>query len=91
MTSNQEAYQTKLNTFEDSLKKLSKEKDEEVQDLKSQLKDIMFYLDAQNKIAESKDVSKEELDQSHMIIQEQASGSSSTPSSLLSKNRRKKK
>lgn len=70
LSSNQEAYQNKLTKLEENLKKLSNDKDNEIQDLKAQLNDIMFYLDAQNKISQVKDVSKEEIEQSHMVIQQ---------------------
>ena len=42
LSSNQDIYQSKLNSLEEKLKTMSKEKDEEIQDLKSQLRDIMF-------------------------------------------------
>lgn len=84
LSSNQEVYQSKLAKMEENLKKLSLEKDAEIGELKSQLKDIMFYLDAQSKISEMTTVSKEEIDQSQMVIQQnQASG--------VSENRRTKK
>ncbi|CAF0909803.1 unnamed protein product [Brachionus calyciflorus] len=91
LSSNQEIYQSKLSKMEENLKKLTIEKDAEIQELKSQLRDIMFYLDAQNKISEN--VSKEELDQSHVIIQQDEAAAAATNSSPSTKsnNRRRKK
>ncbi len=83
LTSNQEVYQSKLTSLEENVKKLNKDKDAEIDELKQQLRDIMFYLDAQSKLNESKLVSKEELQDSHVIIQQDqaaASGSTSTQS-----------
>lgn len=79
LSSNQEVYQSKLAKVEEELKKLSKEKDSEIAELKSQLKDIMFYLDAQSKISQSTDITKEELESSQVTViqQNQASGTSS--------------
>lgn len=91
LTSNQEAYQSKLTALEDNVKKLSKEKDQEIDELKSQLRDIMFYLDAQNKFAASNEVSQEELQQSHLLIaqQENDNASGSTPTSKTRRNKKK--
>ncbi len=105
LMSNQEVYQKKLHSLEESLNKSNQEKEAEIQDLRSQLKDIMFYLDAQSKFNESKDVTREELQDSHMIITSDspsansnnaAAGASSSPSAAgasasADKNRRKKK
>lgn len=92
LSSNQEVYQTKLNQMEESLKKLTQEKDSEIQELKSQLRDIMFYLDAQNKISESKDLTKEELQESHVIIQQdQAAGTSSGATGKSNRRRKNRK
>lgn len=89
LSSNQEVYQGKLAKMEENLKKLSQEKDSEIAELKSQLKDIMFYLDAQSKIAESKDVTKEEIDQSQLVIQQnQATGSTAEGQSRRGKKKK---
>lgn len=77
--------------MEESLKRVSSEKEAEIGELKSQLKDIMFYLDAQSKIAESTNVTKEELEQSQMVIQQGAIASSSSTHQSSESRRRKKK
>jgi BRCA1-associated protein len=92
LTSNQEVYQTKLTTLEENVKRLNKEKDGEIDELKLQLRDIMFYLDAQSKCADSKLVSKEELQDGHLIIQQdQATGSSTLTGSAKAAANRKRK
>jgi BRCA1-associated protein len=93
LASNQEVYQAKLTTLEENVKKLNKEKDAEMDDLKQQLRDVMFYLDAQNKFTESKEVSKEELQSSQMIIQQDQAAAASGTQSASAKaaaNRRRK-
>ena len=97
LISNQEIHQNKLNKLEETLRRSTQDKDKEVTELKSQLKDIMFYLDAQNKFSESKEISNEELQDSHLIIQQDESslGASGVtkPQSASSKaaSRRKRK
>lgn len=94
LTSNQEIYQTKLNNLEETFKKANQEKEKEIQELQSQLRDIMFYLDAQNKMSEAKNVTKEELQTSQLVIQADenaASGVSNTSQSVKMANRRRRK
>lgn len=91
LSSNQEIYQKKLLSLEESLNKSNKEKEKEIQDLQAQLRDIMFYLDAQAKFDESKDVTKEELQDSQLIINQSESSASAMNDSTTSKGRRKKK
>lgn len=95
LASNQEIYQSKLVTLEDKLKKSDQEKAAEIEDLQSQLRDVMFYLDAQSKL--SKSVDSEEIQGSSMQIQQdEQTPSTSTSTSNLSNsakmaNRRKRK
>ena len=99
LVSNQEINSSKINKLEEKLKRSDEEKEREISDLKLQLKDIMFYLDAQAKFSESKDVSKEELQDSHLVIQQDessagASGignSKAQSSSAKAASRRKRK
>jgi BRCA1-associated protein len=96
LTSNQEIYQTKLNNLEESFKKSNQEKEKEIQELQLQLRDIMFYLDAQNKMSESKEVTQEEIQNSQLVINNTeneaggASGVTATPSSKLASRRKRK-
>ena len=99
LIANQETNTNKLKKLEENLKRSNDEKESEISELKSQLKDIMFFLDAQNKFSESKEISKEELQDSHMIIQQDESGAGATgvgsskvqSASSKAANRRKRK
>lgn len=99
LIANQETNTNKLKKLEENLKRSNDEKEIEISELKSQLKDIMFFLDAQNKFSESKDISKEELQDSHMIIQQDESSAGATgvgsskvqSASSKAANRRKRK
>lgn len=64
-----------------SLEKLYKEKEQEVVDLKEQVRDLMFYMEAQNTIANSD--MKDELAGGSVVVGEDQAGKN--------KNRRKKK
>lgn len=91
LTSNQEAYQAQLSKLDEKLNKSNQEKDKEIQDLSAQLRDIMFYLDSQAKFNEMKDVSKEELQDSHTIIQQDENPSGVASASSKAAARRKRK
>lgn len=84
LTSNQIVYQAKLNELEEKLKKSNEEKNYEIEELQSQLRDIMFYLDAQKKLADN--ITTEEVQESQMIIQQNELNNKSKPN-----ERRKKK
>ena len=88
LASNQDVYQRKLAALEESVKRLELDKDKEIEELKAQLRDLMFYLDAQHKMSEMKDVSKEELEQSRLVVNEPPA-STSTASASSSSNRRR--
>ena len=90
LTSNQEAYQAQMSKLEEKLNKSNQEKDKEIQDLSAQLRDIMFYLDSQAKFNEMKDVSKEELQESKTIIQQDESQPGASASAKAAARRKRK-
>ena len=94
LSSNQDVYQKRLNQLDENFKKSNLEKDVEIKELQSQLKDVMFYLDAQNKMSQFKEVSQEEIQDSQLVIQQDenaASGTSTKASAAKAANRRRKK
>ena len=58
---------------------------QQIEELREQLRDIMFYLEAQNTLASNKDVSQEEIQEGQVIVG--AAASTTTP---LGKKTRKK-
>lgn len=54
---------------------------QEIQELREQLRDVMFYMEAQQKLSETSEVSQTELQQSHVIVGGGASGTSPSPRS----------
>ena len=84
---NQEIWQKKLQEVEQSLQQVKQAKDSEVADLKEQVRDLMFYLEAQAKLQDVPDATKEEIESGSVYVppSETSSGSSSS-----GKQRRKK-
>ena len=71
LTTNQELYQKKLTSLEDKLNNFESDKSKEIEDLQSQLRDVMFYLDAQAKMANAGDLmTNDEIQESSIVIQQ---------------------
>lgn len=54
---------------------------QEIQELREQLRDVMFFMEAQQKLSETSEVSQTELQQSQVIVGGGASGTSPSPRS----------
>lgn len=63
--------------------------EQEVAELQDQLRDVMFYLDAKDKLEASEDVTQEELQEGQIVVQP-APSASVGPSSERRKKQRKK-
>ncbi|XP_029174662.1 BRCA1-associated protein [Nylanderia fulva] len=63
---NQTSWQTKYKKLQDELSELKKTKEAETTDLKEQIRDLMFFLDAQKQIEESAD--REEIAAGRIVI-----------------------
>eukprot|EP00093_Oithona_nana_P009200 09200.XXX_438849_437117_1 [CDS] Oithona nana genome sequencing. len=63
---NQKAWQKKFNDMQQNMNDLRKEKDCEITDLKEQIRDVMFYLEAQNKVVTSP--LKDEIQQGDVVL-----------------------
>lgn len=85
---NQLSWQNKYATLEKKYKDYQDKKERELADVKEQLRDIMFYMDAQNKIAQS-DI-KEEIADGQVFVPEKES-IENRAGGAKPKNRRKKK
>ncbi|XKL64318.1 hypothetical protein PGB90_004404 [Kerria lacca] len=79
---NQVTWQNKFNALENEFKEYKKNKELELTELKEQLRDVMFYFEAQKKIAESSD--REEIAEGTIVIAE-------SPASTSKSKRRSKK
>lgn len=53
LQSNQVSWQSKYSSMEKNYRKFQTEKEEEITELKDQIRDLMFYMEAQNTIANS--------------------------------------
>lgn len=82
LQSNQSGWEIKHSTLNDKFDNYKKEKETEIADLKDQIRDLMFYMEAQNVVANS-DLKNEIADTSISIT--------SPPETSKKTNRRKKK
>lgn len=85
LRSNQTGWETKCSQLEEKFKKFQAEKEAEIIDLKDEIRDLMFYMDAQNALANSK--LKDEIDQTSITI----SPPDNSEASGSKRGRRKKK
>jgi len=86
---NQEEWQTKLKKAEIELSVVKESKDKEVQDLKDQVRDLMFYLEAQAKVQQSP--LKGEIEEGQLIVGEASSGGGGATPRRGNKGARKSK
>lgn len=83
MQANQSAWLKKYNELEEKFNTHKTEKDREIAELKEQLRDIMFYFEAERQVKASDQC--DEIAEGHIVVGEAANTSS------RNKNRRKKK
>lgn len=81
LQTNQSSWQTKYTSLEEKFKQYQQEKDFEIAELKEQIRDLMFYMEAQNLIAKSE--LKDEIATSSITVP--------VVEESKTKNRRKKK
>lgn len=82
---NQVAWQSKLKDVETRLLELQETKDKEIKDLQEQIRDLMFYLDAKEKIGSSSAEMQQQLQEGTIVVGNP--GPSGTPTQ---KQRRRK-
>ncbi|GFU50074.1 BRCA1-associated protein [Nephila pilipes] len=82
---NQTLWQQKLNIADKALKEVRDTKDKEIFDLQEQVRDLMFYFDAKDKLQDVPNVSSQEIQEGQIVI-----GEASGTSTETSKPRKKK-
>lgn len=87
LRNNQEEWSRRLVETEKSLKEIRNEKDAEINDLKEQIRDLMLFLDAKEKLQNVPNTSTDEIENSQIYIQQQ---SPSTSKSKSTKNKKTK-
>ncbi|OWF44883.1 BRCA1-associated protein-like [Mizuhopecten yessoensis] len=75
---NQVVWQKRVETLEGQVRNLSIDKEKEIQELREQLRDVMFYLEAQQQLASTTAVSQEEIQEGQVVVG--ATGSAPSPS-----------
>ncbi|GFY33317.1 BRCA1-associated protein [Trichonephila clavipes] len=82
---NQNLWQQKLNIADKALKDVRDLKEKEISDLQEQVRDLMFYFDAKDKLKDVPNVSSQEIQEGQIVI-----GEASGTSNETSKTRKKK-
>lgn len=85
LQSNQTGWETKCSQLDEKFKKYQTEKEAEILELKDEIRDLMFYMEAQNVVANSQ--LKDEINETTITI----SPPSSSNASGSKKGRHKKK
>jgi BRCA1-associated protein len=80
MRENQSLWQKKLQDSETRMSTLIQAKDKEVQELKEQVRDLMFFLEAQEKLKDVSDATREEIEEGQVVVPASASASGTSPS-----------
>lgn len=75
---NQQLWQKRVTALETTVKDLSESKEKEISELRDQLRDVMFFLEAQDKLANSADVTQEEIQDGQVIVGAAASSASTS-------------
>ncbi|CAF0797674.1 unnamed protein product [Adineta ricciae] len=90
---NQNYFQTEIQKTKEEYENTVKAKNQEIDELKDQLRDLMFYIDGQQKLKEMTDLSVDELESSQITVNSPTTtaASSSTPTTNPAKSRRRKK
>lgn len=88
LRSNQSGWETKCAQLEEKFQKYQAEKEAEIIDLKDEIRDLMFYMEAQNAVANSQ--LKDEINDTSITISP-PSNTSGSDASGSKRGRRKKK
>lgn len=83
---NQQLWQKRVTTLETTVQDLAQAKDREIAELRDQLRDVMFYLEAQDTLAKTTDVSQEEIQEGQVIV-----GAAAAPEASSKKRPKKKR
>ncbi|XP_038059947.1 BRCA1-associated protein-like [Patiria miniata] len=75
---NQQLWQNKVADLEKKYTEDSKQQQGEINELKEQLRDLMFYLDAQQKIGSTSEDTRQEIQDGQIVIGEAAASSSTS-------------
>lgn len=83
LAENQDLWSKKLSETENKLKDMITKKDVEIQELKEQVRDLMFFLEAQNKLKDVSGATEEEIQEGKIVV-------NSPPSTSKQRRSRKK-
>ncbi|XP_014662426.1 PREDICTED: BRCA1-associated protein-like [Priapulus caudatus] len=84
---NQQQWQDKVTRLDYQMRSMSLERDTEIADLKEQLRDVMFYLEAQDKIKQVPEDARHDIEDGHVTV----GAAAPSPSQGSSRRGRRKK
>ncbi|RWS28418.1 brca1-associated protein-like protein [Leptotrombidium deliense] len=84
---NQSLWNQKLQETEKQLKTLTESKETELRELREQVRDLMFFLEAQEKLKDCSDVSREEIESGQIVVAPGSSQNSHPKSRAKNKKR----
>lgn len=87
LSENQKLWKDRVGVLEKKIDVTIQQKEQEMKELQEQVRDLMFYLETQKKIADSPEDTRQEIQEGHLVVTQGAVGSSVTPS----RKQRKKK
>jgi BRCA1-associated protein len=91
LSDNQKLWKDRVTMLEEKIDITIKQKEKEMQDLREQVRDLMFYLETQKKIAESPEEARQEIKEGQLVVTQSSSHASSSSSSTASRKGRKKR
>lgn len=86
LRSNQSGWQSKCSQLEEKFEKYQNEKEKQISDLKDEIRDLMFYMEAQNVLAKS--ALKDEIADTSFSVYDPTTSATNTPGSKKSRNRK---
>lgn len=87
LRSNQSCWQSKCSQLEEKFEKYQNEKEKEICDLKDEIRDLMFYMEAQNAVATS--TLKDEIADTSFSVYDPGTSAANASGSKKSRNRKK--
>lgn len=68
LSDNQHAWRDRVTALEEKMHSTMDKKDQEIKDLQDQVKDLMFYLETQQKISQAPEGTKQDIQGGHLVV-----------------------
>jgi BRCA1-associated protein len=91
LSENQKLWKDRVTALEEKIDVTIKQKEKEMGDLQEQVRDLMFYLETQKKIAQSPEGARQELQEGQVVVSQQGASGTSTAGTTSTRKGRKKR